>query len=320
MKKSVVIQEYNHSAIREIFVRQLYPKVKTSHLIFKALRPKQWIKNGFILLPLLFAQRVFDFSSLMHSLQAVAIFCMLTGSLYLINDIVDLEADRRHPVKRNRPLAAGLISPLLAKIVASPLLLFSLLWGYSNGIDLFLVVSFYLIIQLAYNYRLKEIVILDIFAISFGFFLRVIAGAVAIKVAISHWLVICTILISMFLALGKRRHELVILGKAEAGNHRKVLSEYSPYLLDQMMGVITAALLLSYMLYCISPETIEKFQTDQLIFTFPFVLYGIFRYLYLIYKKNKGGSPEEIFVSDLPLLLSVVFWGLLCMLIIYRII
>lgn len=289
-----------------------------ARLLFQSLRPHQWIKNGFILIPLPFAQRVFHYPSVLQSLQAVIIFCTLTGGVYLINDLVDLESDRRHPVKRHRPLAAGLISPFVAKIAAIVLLLSSLLWGALCGMGFFLVLVTYLAIQVLYNYRLKEIVILDIFCVSGGFFLRVIAGGVAIQVAISHWLIICTILISMFLALAKRRHELVLLGQFKAGNHRKVLSDYSPHLLDQMIGVISAATLLSYMLYCISAETIQKFQTDHMIYTFPFVLYGIFRYLYLIHQKNKGGSPEKILVSDLPLMLSVVLWGIACMLIIYR--
>jgi len=291
--------------------------MKTTLSLIQSLRPHQWIKNGFILIPLVFAQRVFDWPSVLLSLQAVASFCIMSGAIYLINDLSDLDADRRHPTKRHRPLASGLISPLLAKVTAAVLLPGSLVWGAAIGHMFLLVLVIYLAIQLLYNYRLKNIVILDIFCVSSGFFLRVTSGAVAIQVDISHWLIICTVLISIFLALAKRRNELVILGQENAGNHRKSLSEYSPYLLDQMMGVITASTLLSYMLYCISPETIKKFQTDRLIYTFPFVLYGIFRYLYLIHKKNLGGAPERLLVSDLPLALSVILWALCCMLIIY---
>lgn len=292
----------------------------TALLLFKSLRPHQWIKNGFILLPLLFAQRVFHYPSVVDNLQAVIIFCILSSGIYLINDLFDLEADRKHPVKRNRPLAAGLISSKAAKVTAAVLLLFALIWGALLGQGFLLVVIIYLTIQLLYNLRLKEMVILDIFCVSAGFFLRVIAGAVAIQVSVSHWLIICTILISMFLALAKRRHELVLLGQEESKNHRKVLSEYSRYLLDQMIGVVTAATILSYVLYCISHETVEKFKTDHLIYTFPFVLYGIFRYLYLIHKKNQGGAPEKILVTDLPLIMSVILWVLFCVLIIYRVI
>ena len=294
--------------------------MKTVRLLIQSLRPHQWIKNGFIIIPLPFAQQVFSYPSLIKVVQAVIIFCIMTGGVYLINDLVDLESDRRHPVKRNRPLARGLISPVLAISTAALLLLSSLLWGFFLGNGFFLILLSYLAIQFFYNYRFKETVILDVFCISGGFFLRVMAGCVAIGAVVSHWLIICTILMSMFLALAKRRHELVLLGQLEAGNHRRVLSHYSKNLLDQMIGIITAATLLSYMLYCISPETIRRFQTDHMIYTTPFVLYGIFRYLYLIHQKNEGGSPEKIFLSDFPLLLSVVLWGITCTLIIYRVI
>ena len=238
----------------------------------------------------------------------------------MINDLVDLESDRRHPLKRHRPVARGLISPRLAKQTAAGLLLSSLVWGALCGKGFFLILLAYLAIQCLYNYRLKNTVILDIFCVSAGFFLRVIAGGLAAQVTISHWLIICSILISMFLALAKRRHELVLLGQSDAENHREVLSYYSPHLLDQMIGVMAAATLLSYMLYCISAETIQKFQTDHMIYTFPFVLYGIFRYLYLIHQENQGGTPERLVFSDLPLLLSVLLWALACMLIVYGVV
>ncbi len=289
-------------------------------LLFESLRPQQWVKNGFVLIPLVFAEKVFYFPSLLNGLTAFAIFCLLTGGVYLINDLVDLEADRAHPSKKDRPLASGGISPRLAKVVAGILLFFSLLSATFLDTGFFLVVIIYLAIQALYNYRLKDVVILDIFCISSGFLLRMIGGAVAIHVVVSHWLIICTILISIFLALAKRRHELVLLGTESAGNYRKVLSEYDPYLLDQMIGVITGSTLLSYMLYCISPDTIEKFQTDHMIYTFPFVLYGILRYLYLIHKKGYGGAPEKVLFSDLPLLLSVMLWGFSSVLIVYGVI
>ena len=291
-----------------------------ARLLFQSLRPYQWVKNGFILVPLIFSLRVFHYPSLLKSFMAFSVFCLLTGAIYLINDLVDLEADRSHPSKKDRPLAAGRISPRLAKVTAGILLLFSLLSGSLLDVGFFVVIIIYVAIQALYNYRLKEVIILDIFCISSGFFLRMIGGAVVIHVTVSHWLIICTILISIFLALAKRRQELVLLGVASAKNHRKVLSEYDPYLLDQMIGVITGSTLLSYMLYCISPDTIEKFQTDHMIYTFPFVLYGILRYLYLIHKKGHGGAPEKVLVSDLPLLLSVVLWGLFCVLIVYGVI
>ena len=286
-------------------------------LLLESLRPQQWVKNGFVLIPLVFAEKVLYFPSLLNGLAAFGIFCLLTGGVYLINDLLDLEADRAHPSKKYRPLAAGAVSPRAAMVIAGILFLFSLLSAAFLNTGFFLVVILYLAVQTLYNYRLKDVVILDIFCISSGFLLRMIGGAVAIHVVISHWLIICTILISIFLALAKRRHELVFLGTESAGNHRKVLSEYDPYLLDQMIGVITGSTLLSYLLYCMSPDTIEKFQTDHMIYTFPFVLYGILRYLYLIHKKGIGGAPEKVLFSDLPLLLSVFLWGVASVLIVY---
>lgn len=290
------------------------------HFLIQSLRPRQWLKNGFIVLPLIFAQKAFDYLSLFVCLSAVGAFCLASSAVYLVNDLVDLEADRKHPVKKLRPFAAGQISPGVCKVTAAILFVTSLLWAVWIGRGFLGILAIYLIVQLAYNYRLKEAVILDIFCVSSGFFLRVIAGAAAVQVEVSHWLIICTVLLSMLLALAKRRQEIELLGENEAGNHRKILFKYSSYLLDQMIGVITAGVLLSYMLYCVSPETIEKFHTDHLIYSFPFVLYGLFRYLYLIHRKNQGGEPEKILLSDLPLLLDVIMWVILCVAIIYGII
>jgi 4-hydroxybenzoate polyprenyltransferase len=287
----------------------------TVRLILRSLRPYQWTKNGFVLLPLVFAQKVFDYPQLILSVQAAAIFCAMTGAVYLINDCLDVEEDRNHPVKKYRPLAAGLISIPLAVVTAGVLLSISLAWGFWLQRDLFIVLVTYLAIQFLYNYRLRDVVILDIFCVSSGFFLRVMAGAVTIQVPMSRWLIICAILLAMFLSLCKRRHELLTLGQTEAGSHRKVLSQYSTPLLDQMIGLTTGGVLLSYLLYCTAPDTIEKFQTDRLIYTFPFVLYGIFRYLYLMHQKKEGGSPERILVHDIPMLSTIILWGCLSLLI-----
>jgi 4-hydroxybenzoate polyprenyltransferase len=195
-----------------------------------------------------------------------------------------------------------------------------LFWSYLIGKGFFVVVAVYLLIQIIYNAGLKRMVILDIFCVSSGFFLRVIGGALAIQVSISHWLIICTTLLSMFLSLAKRRHELIALGNGGATLHREVLGRYNLQLLDQMIAMITASTLLSYMLYCISPETVARFRSDHLIYTFPFVLYGILRYLFLIYRKNEGDAPEKVLLSDTPLLLSIASWGLVCVLVIYGVV
>ena len=281
--------------------------MRAKYLII-SLRPQQWIKNGFVFVPLIFSLKAFEVSSVLIAVLVFIGFCMAASSIYLINDLHDFEADRRHPKKRNRPIAAGLLPKRVARVAAILLVVVALLAGLWISKLFLIVIIIYLIVQLLYTYSFKNIVILDIFCIATGFFLRVIAGAVAIQVEISHWLIICTILISIFLSLAKRRHEAVILGHEESSHHRKVLSEYSPYLLDQMIAVVTSATLLSYMLYCISPNTMRIFNTDKMIYTFPFVLYGIFRYLYLIHKKEEGGAPEKILITDIPTLLSVLLW------------
>jgi len=294
--------------------------MRTLYYLFRSFRAVQWIKNGFILIPLLFARKVFYFDSLLLSFQTVCVFCLLCSAIYLINDVFDMEADRRHPTKKNRPLASGLVARNLVAVTATIFVATSLIWSYFLSGGLLIIVLIYLFIQFLYNYRLKETPILDVFCVSSGFFLRVAAGAEIIHVQMSHWLIICSVLISIFLTIGKRRQELVALGEAEAGNHRRVLSEYSPQLLDQMIAVITGGVLLSYMLYCVAPETIEKFRTDKMVYTFPLVLYGIFRYLYLIHQKNGGGAPEKLLLSDAPLLVCVIFWASLCVSIIYGVV
>ncbi|MCF8128572.1 MAG: decaprenyl-phosphate phosphoribosyltransferase [Deltaproteobacteria bacterium] len=294
--------------------------MKTLSLLLTALRPDQWIKNAFVLIPLVFAKQLFRFQSVLMGLTAVGAFCLLAGATYLINDIVDLEADRVHPSKKHRPLASGRISIRTVKWIAILLLGLSLLLGNCLGRSFLFVLAIYLAIQFLYNLKFKELPILDIFCVSAGFFLRVIGGGIAVNVMISNWLIICTISIAMFLTLGKRRSELAVLGAEKARLHRKVFEYYSPHLLDQMISVVTAVTLLSYMLYCISPQTIDKFQTENLIYTFPFVLYGIFRYLYLIHKSHQGESPSRVLTSDWQLLVSVVLWGICCVLIIYGLI
>jgi 4-hydroxybenzoate polyprenyltransferase len=291
--------------------------MKTALLLFHSLRPRQWIKNGFILLPVIFAQQLFDPVKVLASIQAVAVFCSLTGTVYLFNDYLDREEDRRHPVKRLRPLAAGLISPSLALNTALLLLLVSFLWGFYVGKGFFFILLMYLGLQLLYNFWLKDVVILDVFCGAGGFFLRVAAGSVVVRAPMSRWIIICTILIAMFLVLSKRRYELIALGKVEAGKHRKVLAQYSPHLLDQMIAVTTGGVLLSYLLYCTAPETVQKFHTEHMIYTFPLVLYGIFRYLYLIYRKQEGGTPERIILSDHPMLAAVLLWLVFSVLILY---
>lgn len=280
------------------------------------MRPNHWIKNLFIFAPLIFSQNIFNFPLLFKNILAFIIFCLLSGSLYIFNDIKDMEEDKLHPVKSKRPIASGKLkrhaainSFIIISIVGFALA--SLLKKY------FIIILFiYFILQLFYSFYLKHVVILDIFVIATGFLIRVVAGALAIQVYISSWLLICTGLLALFLAINKRRYELLFL-KDDAQTHRPVLKEYNPYLLDQMTAAVTASTIIAYCLYTISEETVTKFGTKNLMFTIPFVLYGIFRYLYLIHHKGEGGSPERLIIRDKPLLLDILLWILVAIIVLY---
>ena len=281
--------------------------MKTISAFIKSLRLRQWTKNLIIFAGILFSQNIFNGAMLAVVTIAFVIFCIVSGSVYVINDICDAGKDRRHPEKSKRPIASGLLDTGLAGIAATVLLVLSLVVAMTHGTSFYLIVLGYILLQAAYSLILKNVVIIDVFALALGYVLRVVAGALVIQVEMSSWLIVCTILLSLFLGLSKRRYELTILDKA-AENHRDVLGHYSAYLLDQMISVITASTLVSYALYTVSRETVDKFGTRNLIYTVPFVLYGIFRYLYLIHKKGEGGSPENILVSDIPLLTDIVVW------------
>jgi len=275
--------------------------------IIKTLRPKQWIKNLFVFAPLVFSVQFLNSSSVLAATQAFFSFCLVSGALYTMNDLFDIEEDRRHPVKRNRPLASGRLTKRTAIVTLVICLLAGLALAFTLNLPFLLIVLGYIVLQLLYSPWLKHVVIIDIFAVAAGFLLRVIGGAVAIRVAISSWLLICTTLLALFLSMTKRRHEYFLL-PGEAASHRPVLNEYSPYLLDQMISVVTASTLIAYCLYTVSEETIAKFHTRNLILTTPFVLYGIFRYLYLVHQKNQGSTPEELVIKDKPLLVDIILW------------
>jgi 4-hydroxybenzoate polyprenyltransferase len=281
-----------------------------------SLRPQQWTKNLIIFAGLIFGQRLLDPRAIARSGAAFAIFCVLSGVVYLINDVADREADRRHPLKRNRPIASGQLPVGLAIGTAIVLGVAALAAAYSLGNMFALVATLYLTLLAMYSGPLKHVVIIDVLTIAIGFVLRAVAGAVAIDVPISHWLLILTILLALFLALSKRRHELVLLADRATG-HRPILEEYSPYLLDQMIAVVTASTLISYVIYTVSQETVQKFNTDYLGLTLVFPLYGIFRYLYLVHQKEGGGSPADMLLNDRPLLACVALWAVAVAIIIY---
>ncbi|MEI6668131.1 MAG: decaprenyl-phosphate phosphoribosyltransferase [Acidobacteriota bacterium] len=284
---------------------------------FRSLRPEQWTKNFIIFAGLLFARELFNPVALGRTATAFVAFCFLSGVVYIFNDIMDREADRLHPVKSARPIASGALSPGLAGGIAAGLAVVALGMSFWLSRPFGAVAVGYLALQALYSGPLKHLVILDVLTIAIGFVMRAAAGALAIPVPISNWLLVVTILLALFLGLSKRRHELVLLADG-ATSHRPILGEYSPYLLDQMISVVTASTLVAYIFYCISPETSQKFGTDLLGLTIPFPLYGIFRYLYLVHRREGGGSPSQMLINDRPLLVCVALWALAVVVIVYR--
>ena len=283
--------------------------------VLVSLRPRQWVKNLFVFGGLIFAQRLFT-PSVWPALSAFAIFCGLSGAMYLLNDVADRDKDRLHPEKRHRPVAAGQLRPGAAVAAAAVLIVLGLAAGAWLSPRFALVGLAYVTLLGAYSVWLKHVVIVDVLVVAIGFVLRAVAGALAIDVAISGWLLICTILLALFLALGKRRHEVLAL-EGNAARHRPILAEYSAGLLDQMIAVVTASTVTAYALYTMSPETVAKFHTRLLPLTLPFVLYGIFRYLYLLYHRRLGGNPSDIVIRDRALLINTCLWLLMVVLIIY---
>jgi 4-hydroxybenzoate polyprenyltransferase len=284
--------------------------------LFISFRPKQWIKNLFIFAALIFSANLLNLSLFLNVLKTFFLFCALSSSIYLINDLFDLKQDKIHPEKRKRPLASGKLKPTLALATAIFLALFSISTSFWISLELGLLFITYFLLFVLYSFILKRLAILDIFIIAVGFVLRVMAGALAISVSLSHWIIICTFFLALFLGFAKRRHELIVLGDNHS-SHRTSLSDYSLHFIDQMISVTTASVVISYALYTVSPETIEHFGTDKMFYTIPFVLYGIFRYLYLVYKRKEGGSPTEALLTDKALAADVFLWVLAVLVILY---
>ena len=310
--------------------------------LLASLRPRQWTKNLLVLAPLVFAHKLDDPATLGRALAAFVVFCILSGAVYLLNDLRDLEQDRLHPVKSKRPLASGRLSRTVARVALALLLVAGVAASWALGPELlsevaavhpnlsdpgagpatvrqpsfFALALTYLLMQVGYSLHLKHVVIVDVMLIAMGFVIRAVAGAAAVAAEISPWLLVCTIFLALFLALAKRRHEVVLLA-ADAGNHRPTLDEYDPYLLDQMIGIVGAACVISYALYTMAAETVAKFGTSNLNLTLPFVVYGIFRYLYLVHRKADGGDPSASLLADRPLLLAVCLWGVAVVAILY---
>ena len=280
----------------------------------EALRPQQWVKNGLVFAALVFANRLFDPAAFLTVCAAFAVFCAVSSCVYVFNDLRDLEEDRKHPEKANRPLARGDLAPGTARGLAIGLGVGGLSGALALGTPFAGIVALYLGSNVAYSIRLKHVVILDVMTLALGFVLRAVAGGVVIDVEISPWLVICTTLLALFLGFGKRRGELVLL-EDHAADHRPILGEYSPYFLDQMIAVVTASTVVAYCMYTLSPEVREKH--GDLLLTVPFVLYGIFRYLYLVHQKGEGGNPTRVLLTDRHLVATIGLWLLTATAILY---
>ncbi|MBI2885468.1 MAG: decaprenyl-phosphate phosphoribosyltransferase [Candidatus Omnitrophica bacterium] len=283
-----------------------------------ALRPAQWVKNLFVLTPLFFSQGLRDPGSVWRAAAATGLFCLMSSSIYLLNDLRDRETDRRHPHKRLRPLASGALSGWEAQLALAGLLAVSMAAAWTFSPALATVLAVYWVLNLAYSIRLKHVVILDVFTIAAGYLLRVVGGAVVIGVAMSSWLLICTTLLALFIGLCKRRHEQVFL-EGGAEGHRQVLAEYPLAFLDMMIGALTAAALVSYTLYAASEEMARKAGSSSgMLLTVPFVLYGFFRYLYLVYRKEEGGDPTQSVLTDRPMLVNLVLWAAAAAAVLYQ--
>ncbi len=285
--------------------------MKTALALLRGTRPRQWSKNAFVFAALVFAPKLNDLGAGLRTLACFLIFCLVSGAVYLINDIRDLERDRLHPTKKRRPIASGELSARVAGWSAATFIALGLLGSWALTSRFTLIIAVYVALNLLYSFFLKHEVIIDLLLIAIGYLLRVEAGGVVIDVSISNYLWLCTILLALLLAIGKRRHELLMV--EDAANHRAILKEYSPDLLDQMMGVTTASILVSYALYTQEAVGGKK----NLIWTVPFVIYGIFRYLYLIHKKEMGGDPAEILFSDWRMTLNILLWVVVSVVFIY---
>ncbi|MFL5320509.1 MAG: decaprenyl-phosphate phosphoribosyltransferase [Myxococcaceae bacterium] len=285
--------------------------------ILKQLRPRQWTKNAAVLAPLLFAKAFLVPGKTLRAILAAIAFSFVASGIYILNDWLDREKDRLHPEKKLRPIAAGIIGGPLAAAMLATLWAggFSLAWWVRPAFAG--VLAGYVAMQIAYSTYLKHLVILDVLLIAVGFVLRVIAGGVAISEPTTNWLYLCTLLLALFLGFAKRRHELSSL-QGDAGAHRANLSEYSLPMLDQFIAVTSASCILAYGLYTVSAETVKHVGSDDLKFTVPFVIYGFFRYLFLMHRRNMGGSPEKVLLSDPPLIICLVLFVGVAAVVLYR--
>lgn len=285
--------------------------MKKLYYFVKSMRPKQWTKNGFIFAGLIFSRSFFDMGQVLKSIYAFVLFSMVSGVVYIINDIVDQKKDVLHPVKRMRPIASGKLRPWEAGAFAVLVLFIAIPASYLLERRFFAILLSYFCMMLLYSIYLKNVVIVDVLIIAAGFVLRTVGGALAIKVIISPWLIMCTTFLALFIALNKRKNELIVLPDEARGKHRKNLQEYTPAFIDSMLSVVTSVTVMSYSLY-----TFNAGKTYYMMLTIPFVIYGIFRYQYLTINKNLGGSPELVLLKDKPLIIDMALWIIVSMIIV----
>lgn len=289
--------------------------MKTWACVWRTMRPRQWIKNSFIFIPLFFDEKVFRPRPLMFTLAGFVLLCLISGAVYIINDIADVERDRQHPLKRNRPIPSGQLPIGLAMAAAVFLAALALTLSFALDVWFGAIVTGYLVLQLLYSVWLKHVVILDVMAIAAGFVLRVAAGVPLVQVErFSPWLYVFTTLLALFLALGKRRQEIVLLA-SNASNHRAILDEYPLPYLDEIINVVVSAAIVVYSLYSFTAVNLPP--NHAMMLTIPFVIYGMFRYLYLIHVKGEGGAPDELVLRDRPLQIAVALCGLTAALVLY---
>lgn len=289
----------------------------TAHLLLVSMRPYQWLKNLFVLAPLLFGRKLGDPNAAVQALMAFASFCLIASSLYIVNDIVDAPEDRTHPTKRLRPIPSGALPVWGALIGSGSLLVLALLIAGRLDTRFLLLVGVYWASMIAYCLALKRAIVLDAMTIAFGFVLRVVGGALAVQVTPTHWLIACAFLLALFLAFAKRRQELLILS-GSAARHRQVLDSYTIGFLDQVNNILIGATIVCYALYTVAPETIAKFGTDALVYGTVFVIYGLLRYMALIQNSANGGDPGKLLLKDKPMLVTIFSWGVYNVLIVYH--
>ena len=283
--------------------------------LLKTMRPRQWTKNGFVFVALFFDGKLLQLDSLLPTVGAFILLCLMSSAVYIMNDLADIENDRQHPVKKNRPLAAGTLKPQMGMVAAVLFAIGSLAAGFLLDWQFGLVLLAYLVSQIAYSFWLKHVVLLDISIVTAGFVLRIAAGVAVIDVQrFSPWLYLFGGFLALFMVLGKRRHELTLLGD-NANSHRAILKEYNLELIDRLLGVVTTSAVVSYSLYTFLAEGLPE--NHLMMLTIPFVLYGIFRYLYLIHVREMGGAPEEILLRDRSFQVSLVGFAIVVFLALY---